>query len=1576
MKILKISLLITPLFFFCELSFSQTIELRSGVINNGYGTSSSGTFQLSGTVGEIIGGPSTSSNYELNAGSMVSRIASSANPGLVAHYPLDGDLTDASGNEYDAFSAGTLQLHPDVAGLSDRAYYFDGAETYVGYNFSETQQFDGVTLSAWVYLTNPNAAGVYQNIMALESGSTILQLGHADNSYFLYFDDGNITENFTFGTPTDGWHHVVATWDGTNVNAYVDGEELGPLTATSALMANIDAISIGADRFFANTGTYGEHLDGVLDEIKIFNYGLTAAEVLNLYNSYPPTPQAPQNLVAKVIGPGSIELSWTDGPLETFYSVYWDDQEPIESGEVNLAQNETSYTITGLTPGVEYYIAVAAGNDLGRYNETIRFVTPINLGPIPALSIPFYSTLDETVTIQYFTELSYPAGEMDTASTIFMHAGLITPENEGTGEWSDTIKLEMTFNLGAWEATMTPRSDFGVPNNFVASDIALFFTNADSSAYGYAADLEDVRLPIFNPANVGPLGGFVSTDVNTDISLLDANALTPPNLTLENLSEFTIEALVNYSGSDPTAGDFNDIITRGFQDGSNYTPYHGVIAYNSSGLPTYPTGLVSTDISGFTEPYVNSPLGLDIDGQSNEYQTGTWAHIAMIYTSPGNLDLYVNGIFQESITINEPLQLGNILKIGNKDGGIDELRFWNYSRSQEDIRFYIDTEIDPSSEGLIGYWKMNEIFFDGTNDVIEDETTSQNDLVVANGVIDQLPDLEVTTFALNPKSIAQEENLTISYTVANNGAEPSPDFDIDFYLSTDSNLDTGTDIFLSTISHTGLLQGESLFNLFQTQMPNSTNAPNGDYFVIAVLDIGQNIAEEQEDNNMASRTLNINSGNVNTLPSNIGLTISEFPENLPVGSVVGYVTFVDPDDDLYDYDLVAGTGDTDNALFSLNGSELVTNAEFNFEADKVNYSIRVQVDDRRGTGTPSAAITLTLTDENDAPTDISLTPSTIIAGTNYFEIPVGDLETVDEDNGDLHTYQILVEENPDASFLIVGNELSITVNDPVVDEEYFITIQSTDQGGLTTSKELTITVVPAGIAPSELLLTNNTINENQPAGATIGQFIVEDVDSDTFTYAFVTGGADNSNFAISSSGALSQVTDLPENIYSIRVSATDDTGLSITRTFTIEVIDNDTDVVINISGQQSDYRIISVPFSGQTIGETFTGLTNDNNFTEWRMFGYSNGNLNELKSTGSQLTLGNGYWFITTIAQEIELAAGTINTNPTIGRPLSEGWNLIGNPYLKPLNWTNILDFNGNPAGVDANVSVWNGGWNSTPNQILDVMQGGYVFVQDGSAPSNFQFYPSTASTGTARVTSSRQTSSYFDHSSAWQLFLNLESDGKTSNISGVGLNESSIDEKDKLDRSAPPTPAVFDALQLTEKATGLTKNIKAVNKSVFWDFTLTGADESTTISWDQSVASMLDEPLMIALLPQGDLYDMSSMSEITFTPEENQSVMVVYGKELPKELLVNAITAYPNPAEQEVNFKFYVDVEGMVPASVELYNLSGKQLGTINQMTSGGQWNEINYKIGTQDLLKSGIYLFKVRYQGFESVMKKLIVR
>ena len=75
--------------------------------------------------------------------------------------------------------------------------------------------------------------------------------------------------------------------------------------------------------------------------------------------------------------------------------------------------------------------------------------------------------------------------------------------------------------------------------------------------------------------------------------------------------------------------------------------------------------------------------------------------------------------------------------------------------------------------------------------------------------------------------------------------------------------------------------------------------------------------------------------------------------------------------EVFTYTLVAGTGDTDNASFTISGATLKSNAVFDFET-KSSYSVRVRVTDAGGLSFEKA-FTITVTDVNEVPTLTAIT---------------------------------------------------------------------------------------------------------------------------------------------------------------------------------------------------------------------------------------------------------------------------------------------------------------------------------------------------------------------------------------------------------------------------------------------------------------------------------------------------------------------------------------------------------------------------------------------------------------------------
>lgn len=206
-------------------------------------------------------------------------------------------------------------------------------------------------------------------------------------------------------------------------------------------------------------------------------------------------------------------------------------------------------------------------------------------------------------------------------------------------------------------------------------------------------------------------------------------------------------------------------------------------------------------------------------------------------------------------------------------------------------------------------------------------------------------------------------------------------------------------------------------------------------------------------------------------PTDISLSHASVDENQPSGTTVGTFSTTDPDaGDTFTYTLVSGTGDTDNASFQIDGATLKTSAVFDFET-KSSYSIRVRSTDN-GTLFVEKAFTITIGDVNEAPTDISLSHSSIDenqpSGTT-----IGTLSATDLDSGQTQTFSLQNSgcsgSFPDnASFSISGSALnSAAIFDYEVKSSYTICVRTTDNGSpnLSFDKPFTITITNVNDAP-------------------------------------------------------------------------------------------------------------------------------------------------------------------------------------------------------------------------------------------------------------------------------------------------------------------------------------------------------------------------------------------------------------------------------------------------------------------------------------------------------------------------------
>ncbi len=272
---------------------------------------------------------------------------------------------------------------------------------------------------------------------------------------------------------------------------------------------------------------------------------------------------------------------------------------------------------------------------------------------------------------------------------------------------------------------------------------------------------------------------------------------------------------------------------------------------------------------------------------------------------------------------------------------------------------------------------------------------------------------------------------------------------------------------------------------------------------------------------------------------------------------------------------------------------ILTAGILNYEA-KSSYEVIVRTTDSGGL-TYDKTITITVNDLNETPTDISISASTIdenidtTGGTS-----IGTLSSTDPDAGDTFTYSI--EGGADQGNFSIGgggsDELILTAGilNYEAKSSYEVIVRTTDSGGLTFDKTITITVNDLNEGP---VITDATLNvdEDSPNGTGVGNVPVTDPDvGDTHVY-MITAGNTGGAFAIDNGGnitvANSSALDFETTpVFTLTVQVQDQGGTGLTDTATVTVNLNDLNVAP--TAISLDNTTVNENASGAIIGNLTT----------------------------------------------------------------------------------------------------------------------------------------------------------------------------------------------------------------------------------------------------------------------------------------------------------------------------------------------------------------------------------------------------
>jgi hypothetical protein len=226
-------------------------------------------------------------------GSSVALLVSSgpaAPAGLVTAFGFNEATGTTAINSSNVAFNGTIRQALRVPGKFGGALSFDGVNDWVTINDATNGPLDltaGMTLQAWV---KPGSLGSWNTVVLKERGAGNL-------SYGLYAHDGapqpfgfNAPAGYTRTTPVAStvdtpvragsplavgvWQHLATTYDGTNMRLYVNGVLVATRAQTGSIATSNGALRIGGNNAFAN-----EFYHGLIDEVRVYNRALSAAEI-------------------------------------------------------------------------------------------------------------------------------------------------------------------------------------------------------------------------------------------------------------------------------------------------------------------------------------------------------------------------------------------------------------------------------------------------------------------------------------------------------------------------------------------------------------------------------------------------------------------------------------------------------------------------------------------------------------------------------------------------------------------------------------------------------------------------------------------------------------------------------------------------------------------------------------------------------------------------------------------------------------------------------------------------------------------------------------------------------------------------------------------------------------------------------------------------------------------------------------------------------------------------------------------------------------------------------------------------
>ena len=204
-----------------------------------------------------------------------------ANPNSVAYYKMS-DATDQLGN----YNGTASNVNFNTEGKFGFAGAFNGTSSRINLSNNPINGLSSVSFSFWI---KPLDISSYQYVLSLINAvggwnGLGVRISNTGKIQVVRANSGAVTtsENSTTSLSLNVWQHIAVTVQQSGTVIYINGSEDGTFSNTPFTTNNTGSFDIGMNEY--NPGVTQAWTNGSIDQLRIYDSALSAANVTTLYN--------------------------------------------------------------------------------------------------------------------------------------------------------------------------------------------------------------------------------------------------------------------------------------------------------------------------------------------------------------------------------------------------------------------------------------------------------------------------------------------------------------------------------------------------------------------------------------------------------------------------------------------------------------------------------------------------------------------------------------------------------------------------------------------------------------------------------------------------------------------------------------------------------------------------------------------------------------------------------------------------------------------------------------------------------------------------------------------------------------------------------------------------------------------------------------------------------------------------------------------------------------------------------------------------------------------------------------------